>query len=721
MRHTANQIFHFETPVEWAWGPDVAVDFESFYKKGVHDIDTLGGHAYNRHPKSYPYLVAISDGAHLWVGHPEKFNWRSLEDRTLCAHNAYHDADVVNAGIERGAWPKFAWKQWICTADMAVYFCGHRNLAGALSALFKLELSKQTRTDADGKTWQDMLAEEIVLEDGTRTTFAKSMIDYAGDDTLCLKIWQEYGSRWPERERRISALTRERGWYGVRIDVADLKRCLSLCRRVVLDSTEKLPWVAAGKKPGSPKGVAEECRKSGIPCPPVKTGPNGDPEEAEEWLEAYGNKFPWVKALKDLRRGKKMLATLEKIESRIREDDTLPFSLLYYGAHTGRFAGTGGINFQNFNKEPLFPEHDPLGKGIDVRGLIIPREGKRFAIPDLSQIEPRGIHHLIGNEALLSQIRSGMAIYEAFARSSMGWKGGNLKKENKYLYNLAKAQVLALGYGAGWEKFISMALMPMYGNLDLCVDDDKVAMEKSLDKKFYAEEERVSEGGKKLYYAVEYVAGKHEALERFIVVMGPEGIPIREKVYGCNARQIVAAFRAANPLITGLWKMLDDAVREAAAEERDFVLDLPDGSTLTYRNCRFEKRRKVDKKTGEAYTKTEVRFDLGSRSEGTYGGKLCENLVQSFARHVFIEGVLRIEDTTEGKVLFTVHDEAIVEIDDDGTPLFEEVDGKMVRYVRSHDDGTALGRVLGALAQAPSWAQGLPVASEAVWADSYLK
>lgn len=707
---------HFEAHVTWEWKESVAVDFESYYDKKTHSIDTLGGWAYNRHPKSYPFLVAISDGGHLWVGHPEKFDWTTLKGKTLCAHNAGHDADVVNAGIERGAWPDPQPKEWICTADLSTYLCGHRNLAGAMKALFGVELSKQVRTDANGKTWEDMQREEITLADGTKTTFAQAMIDYAGDDTQCLRIWTEHGHKWPDRERRISRLNRERGWYGVRIDVPELRRCISLARRVVAESEAKLPWVERGLKPASTKGVAEECRKDGIPSPPVKTGPNGDPEAAEEWLELYGSKLAWVKALKDLRKAKKILATLEKMESRLRPDETIPFSLLYWGAHTGRFAGTGGINFQNFNKEVLFLEHDPENKGIDIRGLLIPRKGKRFAIVDLSQIEPRCLNFLVGNDKLLALIRSGMAIYEAYARTSLGWTGGSLKKENKYLYNLAKAQVLALGYGAGWRKFIVMALHPMYGNLDLCADDEKVALQLSLDKKIYVDvdvDEKLTEA--RVYDASIHGTSEKVLGRRFVAVMGPEGIPVREYVYGCNARQVVKQFRDANPLIAGehgIWRTLDQGLRDAAAKGTDFTVELPDGGIMTYRNCRFEKRRKQDKETGEFYTKTEVRFDQGARSETTYGGRVTENAGQRFGREVFVEGFLRADD--DGFTgLFSVHDEGIHEVDDD--PRLQVGDR------REAPDDTTLGKVVACYATTPEWAPGLPVAAEGVWADRYLK
>ena len=691
-------------PLTWTWDQTVAVDFEAYYDDEV-TLKKLGNWHYCRHPKVDPFLVSVFDGEHLWVGCPKKFDWKSLEGRQLLSHNASYDEEAYLAGVERGLYARINYK-WHCTADVGVWATGHRDLLNTVKALFQTEISKQVRADAKGKQRSDLEAEGSWDD----------MVRYAGDDAKwCWKVWQELGHKWPEREKRISVLNRERGRYGVAIDVPELKRCISLVRRVVVESEAALPWVKAGKKPGSPIGVAEECRKSGIPCPPVKSGPNGDPEEAEEWLENFGRKLPWVKALKDLRRGKKMLATLEKMESRLREepsgDVTLPFSLLYWGAHTGRFAGTGGINFQNFNKEALFVEHDPLGKGVDVRGMLIPRKGKRFAIVDLSQIEPRCLNYLIGNEALLSKIRSGMAIYEAFARSSMGWTGGKLKKENKYLYNLAKAQVLALGYGAGWKKFIVMALQPMYGNLDLCADDDKVAMEKSLDKKFYVEIETLVDG-KKTYPVFEYDETKHKRLERFVVVAGPKGVPVREPVYGINARKIVQEFRDNNPLIVGLWESLEHGVREAAAQKRDFEVELPDGSFMRYRNCRFEKRRKFDPETGEAYTKTEVRFDQGTRSEGTYSGRICENIIQSFARHVFVEGMLRIEDQTDAEVLFSVHDEVVAEMDDDGSEIGRVTDTP---------DQSALGTVLGVLAQAPNWAPTLPVSAEGTWVTRYQK
>jgi hypothetical protein len=60
---------------------------------------------------------------------------------------------------------------------------------------------------------------------------------------------------------------------------------------------------------------------------------------------------------------------------------------------------------------------------------------------------------------MLEAMRQGYGVYEAFALTTDVWKGekGTLKATNKDLYALCKAQVLALGYGCGAEKFVYMA------------------------------------------------------------------------------------------------------------------------------------------------------------------------------------------------------------------------------------------------------------------------
>jgi len=78
---------------------------------------------------------------------------------------------------------------------------------------------------------------------------------------------------------------------------------------------------------------------------------------------------------------------------------------------------------------------------------------------------------------MLEAMRQGYGIYEAFALTTGVWMGekGTLKATNKDLYALCKAQVLALGYGCGAEKFVYMA--KQYANLEISEEQAKVIVD----------------------------------------------------------------------------------------------------------------------------------------------------------------------------------------------------------------------------------------------------
>ena len=91
---------------------------------------------------------------------------------------------------------------------------------------------------------------------------------------------------------------------------------------------------------------------------------------------------------------------LKKLRDQTRSDGRLRYSLLYFGSHTGRWSGSGGLNFHNLTKEPLCfdaagkklpkgTDQRTAAKLVDLRGAIIPAPGKKFIIADLKQIEAR--------------------------------------------------------------------------------------------------------------------------------------------------------------------------------------------------------------------------------------------------------------------------------------------------------------------------------------------
>lgn len=695
--------------------PAIGLDTETYYKKGEYDVKRYGYWKYCRDPRFDCYLLSVSDGAENWVGHPRDFNFNALKGRIVVSHVKAFDSEVALAEQERGRWPKIECEAWYCTADLSAYTYGVRSLKEASKLILGVEVSKAVRDRASGKTWDDMV----------REGWAQDMLSYGGlDPQLSVQIWNKVGHVWPEWERELSQLNILQGRNGVAIDTFELERGIRLLNRTIFNAQNNLPWVQRGRKPGSTIGVAEECRAAGIPCPPMK---KDDPDAAAEWEETYAPRFPFVMALRNLRKAKKSVATLNTIKLRLRDDGTVAFSLKYAGAHTLRAAGDSGWNMQNMNKEPfifdakgdfvfdrltvkgcikLWKDAKPLGndmEAFDMRGLVIPREGKKLCCPDLSQIEPRVLNYLAGNFELLDMVAKGMSIYEAHARATMGWTGGVLKDEDENLYNLAKVRVLALGYGCGYLKLIKIAAGEQY-DIDLTIGDEEVALKSAYDGRIYTRyrvgdawhypQELATWLGKN---ACKNIEGRES--ERCLVLekqtrKGPKLIVV--PVYGMRARMIVEDFRRTNPKITALWERMEEGLR--ASVGGDYVVEGPHGGCLRYRDVRFSKRVEVDEETGEEYERKVLTAVVGGKRVMTYGGKLAENLIQWCARCCFFQNSLKLHRAGFPS-LFSVHDEAVMEVSPD-------VDLKQIKALMS---------------STPEWLPSCPISSSVNLIDRYKK
>jgi hypothetical protein len=548
-------------------------------------------------------------------------------------------------------------------------------LDDAVEHLFKVKLSKAARADAVEKHWpKDFSAAE-----------QQTMLRYAKDDALwCWKLWDRFGSKWPDWERQLSDLTIRQGEHGVQIDTELLDKYMCWAHECLQATERAIPWIAGSAdeedwddfntKPTSSKCIAEQCRRVNIPCPPVKYK---DEEGYAEWEEKHSPQHPWILAVSGWRSINKLVGTFKTMKSRLRDDGTMPFGLLYFGCHTGRWSGTAKINFQNLRKDPLFVtqlglvEQDDKkiayaknyeeenGKwpewvryAIDIRALICPRPGKKMIVSDLAQIEPRVLAYLCGNRELLKLMSEGMSIYESFARTQFGYSGGKMDKASKE-YKLLKIQVIQLGYQAGWKKFITTALKE--SGLDLTENDPE-----------------------------------------FIEVDDPvTGEPVQASGYGQFAKGIVADFRAANPKITALWANLDSAFRSSIGG--NFSMTLPSGRKLVYEGVRPQIRI-VTGEDGKPKRKEEIVARVGDKLRACYGGSLTENLCQAVGRDVFGLSMCRM-DSAALQILFSSHDEAILEVDQDVQP----------RDIEEHMSVT------------PPWLPGCRIAAEAKVVKHYCK
>lgn len=656
----------------------ISVDFESFFSKKLkYGLKQMIAEEYCRHELFDCYLVGVCNGESVWAGHPAELNWEALNGQVWVSHNRYFDNTVFNELQRRKIIPAHIKpKEWNCTANLTAYLCNQRALQQAVETLYQVRVSKDYRDTADGKHWPKDYSEEE----------QKQVIAASKSDTQwCWKLWKDFSDKWPEAEKTLSNITIDQGMRGVQIDSALLNDYIVWTHELKHNTEKTIPWLRDEEsedwddfntKPTSTKCIAEQCRRKGIPCPPTKSE---DEEGYEEWEQQYSKAHPWILSVSAWRSVNRLYCTFLTVKRRLRSDGTMPFALKYFGAHTGRWSGDAKINFQNMRKKPLFVRHDGFmesneavinsaleykdehGKwpewvkhAIDFRALIIPRPGKKMISCDLSQIEPRVLAYIGGNWPLLQAIASGMGVYEAFARTSMKYTGGKMDKRSDY-YKMIKIQVLGLGYGAGWEKFIGICWSE--GGIDITKDDPE-----------------------------------------FIEIDDPFVLNKRKNVsgYGLKSKEIVSNFRAAADKITQVWKSLDELFKRSVGT--DCVVTMPSGRKLTYHNVCCATTIVKDKETGKPKRETKFTAEVSGRRRIFYGGKLTENVTQAIARDVFASHVVAMHQLGWWN-LFSVHDEAVLEVDDTVTA----------------------GMVQSEMSKCPEWLEGCPIGAEAKEIQHYEK
>ena len=416
-----------------------ALDFETYYDKRC-SIKTLGPLGYFSHPEFDAYMVSVvGDNGVKFVGHPKDFDWSLLGESRVLSHNASFDETLYFYGVSQNWWPDKWSGEWHCTADMAVY-CGlPRSLKGATAQAYDLKVDKSTRDNMSGKRWENMTSE-----------FKKEVSDYAlKDSELCLQLWQDYSSKWPERERNISLVNRRCVQRGLPMNTELLRQQLETIKAELFEAESLIPWI--GERPLlSRPAFDDQCRAVGIE-PPASLA-EGDPD-AEEWLRVNGQKFAWVGAVKNWRRINSLKCKLESFDYATMPNGRFYGNIMYFGAHTGRFSGSGGnLNLQNLPKDEMF--------GVKMRHLIAPKEDKRLLVVDLSQIEVRTLCWLAKDHETMKEIKESEDIYEAFAIRFGLWarEKGSLRSDPKMRHKV-KAMVLGCGYGAGAPKFAMMSGM----------------------------------------------------------------------------------------------------------------------------------------------------------------------------------------------------------------------------------------------------------------------
>lgn len=463
----------------------------------------------------------------------------------------------------------------------------------------------------------------------------------------------------PEAEARLWALDQKINDRGIRIDLDFTKAANALAAEITKrqqDRFEALTGFREATKTQSVKRWVEE--ETGIPVPALN-------KEVLPELERTFAEHPRVLEAIALRFQMSMTSIKKyaTMEATVCADGRSRGNIQFFGASTGRFAGkliqvhnlpqnhlsdlataraavqTGDLFFlQMLYDNPA----DILRQCI--RTAIIPAEGKKFVVADFSAIEARVLAWLAGEDWRMAVFRGDGKIYEASAAKMFGVPVASIHKGDP-LRQKGKVAELALGYAGS-----SGALKAM-GALDMGLSEDELP-------------------------------------------------------------GLVDQWREANQAITAFWYRVQWACERAITERRmveintwlrvDYCqrmlrIHLPSGRAIYYPKACLREHRRFAGRTELCFEASKGRAVY---QEGTYYGKLTENIVQAVARDCLAHLLLAL-DARGFFTVFHVHDEVIVEVPE--------------------DDERALPEIISMMGEAPAWAPGLPLRGDGYECTFYMK
>jgi DNA polymerase len=163
------------------------------------------------------------------------------------------------------------------------------------------------------------------------------------------------------------------------------------------------------------------------------------------FIELTEHEDPFIQELCAVRLGTKSTIEESRIERFLgigaRNKGKLPIPLKYYGAHTGRWAGSDKVNFQNL------PSRDKKKKAL--KNAVEAPQGYQVINCDSSQIEARILVWLAGQDDIVQLYKDNRDVYCEFASTVYG---RTITKANPVERFVGKTCTLGLGYGTGWSK-----------------------------------------------------------------------------------------------------------------------------------------------------------------------------------------------------------------------------------------------------------------------------
>lgn len=385
----------------------VTIDFETYYTR-EYSLSKMTTEAYVRDPNFEVIGVSIKVNNYPtdWYSgsDPGRF-LRQLDysDKAILSHNSAFDAAILS--WHYGIRPKL----WLDTLSMARGL-GHAATTGvslkALASYYHLG---------------DKGDEVVRTIDMRRADFSPdAMARFAAycvqDTDLTYALFRKLAKGFPAREIELIDLI-IRMYTEPTIELDGNLLCSHLVE--VIKRKEEMLAKFSGEDAratlmSNPK-FADYLRACGVE-PPVKISKTtGKPTYAfsktdKEFLALLEHPDERVSTAAAARLGTK--STIEETRTRslleVSARGSLPILLHYYGAHTGRLSGGGGLNLQN------------LPRGGAIRRALRAPAGKALVVCDSAQIEARVVAWLAGQDDLVQAFAEKRDVYCEFASEVYG-------------------------------------------------------------------------------------------------------------------------------------------------------------------------------------------------------------------------------------------------------------------------------------------------------------
>ena len=379
---------------------------------------------------------------------------------------------------------------------------------------------------------------------------------------------------------------------------------------------------------------------------------------------------PILKEVLEIRQsvGKTSVKKYATVLNSVCSDGRLRDLLMYHGASTGRWTGKL-VQMQNLPRGAFKNEEEQeaaiaLIKKFDIdalrskyknvkdvlssciRGIIIPSKNHQLYVADYASIEARVLFWLADHTEGVRMYEENQDLYVDMACKIYDKKPEEITKD---LRALGKQAILGCGYGMGAKKFQETC-----ANYNMDVSFDLAELAKSTYREIHSPVVQ-------LWNSVEQAA-----------------------IQAVKTGEIIECGKVT-------WAKVGKFLH----------CKLPSGRLLSYY---MPTVRSVSAPWGGD---TDKLYFWGENSvtrkwteEGTYGGRLVENITQAVARDLMAEAMLRCEEAGF-KILLSVHDELIAEyiaLKFDHLPYFIEL-----------------------LTTKPEWAEGCPIAAEGWTGFRYRK